>query len=341
MNDRGIATDVTGGPNTASGGVKDRSMSVKYQDYYQILGVKRDASQDDIKRAHRKLARKYHPDVNKDKQAEEKFKQLSEAYEVLKDPEIRKKYDALGANWKAGQNFRPPPGSKNMKFDFGGGGPGGGGFSFSSNGFSDFFEAMFGGASAGSPFTGSRATQPRRPPAVTEATITITLEEAYHGAEKQLALHDPSTNQSKQLNVKIPAGVTHHSKIRLADQGGFGSGPSGDVVLQINIAPHERFQIHGHNLHAEIAISPWEAALGSKISVQTLDGQITLTVPPGSPSGRKLRLREKGLRFRGRDGHRGDLLVQLKTVVPENLSERERELFEQLAKESTFNPRPT
>lgn len=315
-------------------------MTVKYQDYYQILGVQRDASQEDIKRAHRKLARQYHPDVNKNKQAEEKFKQISEAYEILKDPETRKKYNALGANWKAGQNFTPPPGYENAQFDFGRDGPGGSGFTFSSNGFSDFFETLFASQGAKSRPAGPRTARSRKP-AVTEAAITITVEDAYHGATKQITLQDPATGKSKLIHVKIPPGVTHHSKIRLAGQGGFEPGSAGDVLLQITLATDDRFKVHGHNLHTEVTISPWEASLGSKVPVQTLDGQIILSVPPGSQSGQKLRLREKGLPQRGHKGHRGDLLVQLKMVVPKDLTEREKELFELLAKESKFDPRST
>ncbi len=326
-------------------------MSVKYKDYYEVLGVKRDASQEEIKRAHRRLARKYHPDVNKgDKAAEEKFKEASEAYEVLKDPETRKKYDALGANWKSGQEFTPPPGFENIHFEFGG--QGGQGFNFSGGGggFSDFFEMLFrqsgqGGGRGGVEDLfagrvhpgGSRAAQA---PAHTEAGLTISLEDAYYGAAKQITLQDPSNGSTKTLNVKIPPGTTTGAKIRLAGQGGRGvGGRAGDVLLKITIAPHPRFEVQGHNLHMTLPVSPWEATLGAKVPVKTLDGEITLTVPAGAQSGQKLRLREKGLPERGQGAGRGDLLVQLKTVVPKDLNDRERELFEALAKESEFDPR--
>jgi len=311
-------------------------MTVQFQDYYQTLGVKRDASQDEIKRAHRKLARKYHPDINKSKEAEKKFKQASEAYEVLKDPETRKKYNALGANWKAGQNFTPPSGFENMRFEFGSGSAGSGGFTFSSNDFSDFFGSIFGGNGARSQSGRPRSRGNHKAPA-TEAAITITIEDAYHGATKQLTLQDPNTGTSKLLQVKIPPGVTNGSKIRLAQ----GDGPmtTGDVLLNITIAPHDRFEVHKHNLHTVVAISPWEASLGAKVPVETLDGPIMVTIPPGSQSSQKLRLRDKGLPQRGQKNSRGDMLVQLKIVVPKNLTDRERELFELLAKESSFDPR--
>jgi len=316
-------------------------MAMKFQDYYEVLGVKRDASQKEIQRAYRKLARKYHPDVNKDASGGEKFKQITEAYEVLKHPENRKKYDSLGANWKGGQDFKPPPGFEGMRFDMGGGGQG---FNFSSGEFSSFFETFFGrgdGVSGfgGSPFQGQAGMGARAGQTQT-AALTISLEDAYHGATKQVTLQD-SRGSSKTYQVKIPAGTTSGSTIRLAGQGGRGGGqgPAGDLLLSVTIGPHGRFQVHGHNLHATVAVSPWEAALGAKVPVETLDGQVTLTVPAGAQSGQKMRLRQKGLPLRqGGDG-RGDLLVHLKIVVPKQLSDREKELFETLAKESKFDPR--
>ena len=248
-------------------------MGVKFQDYYQVLGVPRSASQDEIKRAHRKLARKYHPDVNKEKGAEEKFSQVSEAYEVLKDPETRKRYDQLGANWKAGQDFTPPPGFENIQFEFGGGG--GQGFSFSQGGFSDFFETVFsrdgqagfeemlrGGGTRG---RGAKGRPRAMPPS--EAALTISLEDAYHGATNQVTLRDPASGTTKTYQVKIPSGTTNGTKIRLARQGGQ---ISGDVLLLITIASHPRFEVHGYNLHTTVAVSPWEAALGAKFRYKHL-----------------------------------------------------------------------
>lgn len=314
-------------------------MAMKFQDYYEVLGVKRDASQEEIQRAYRKLARQYHPDVNKDASGAEKFKQVTEAYEVLKDPENRKKYDSLGANWKGGQDFQPPPGFESVRFDLGGGG----GFSFGSGEFSDFFETFFerGGARGfgGGPFQG-QAGMGAGAGRTQKAALTISLEDAYHGVTKRVTLQD-SRGTSKTYQVKIPAGTTSGSTIRLAGQGGRGGGqaPAGDVLLSVTIGPHDRFQVHGHNLHATVAVSPWEAALGAKVPVRTLDGQVTLTVPAGAQSGQKLRLRQKGLpQRRGGDG-RGDLLVHLKIVVPKQLGDREKALFETLAKESKFDPR--
>ena len=335
-------------------------MSVKYQDYYETLGVTRSASQDEIQRAYRKLARQYHPDVNKNPEADQKFKQIGEAYEVLKDPEKRKKYDALGANWKAGQQFKPPPGFENIRFEFGG--REGGGFEFSSDGFSDFFEMFFGRGAAGGGFQSARTRgfrtgtsgrtsggasgetfggRPQKGQTI-ESEVEISLEDAYHGTSRQITLRDPEAGTSKKLEVKIPKGTTSGSKIRLAGQGGQGlaGGPAGDLILHLRIEPHPRFEVHGHNLHHTLAIAPWEAALGAKVPVPTLEGDVTMTIPPGASSGQKLRLRGKGLPNRAHDEERGDLLVHLKIVVPHELTEDEERLFKELAKVSKFEPRP-
>lgn len=325
----------------------DSAVAVKFQDYYQTLGVPKTASQDEIQRAYRKLARKYHPDVNKEKGAEQKFKELSEAYEVLKDPDKRKQYDELGANWKAGQEFKPPPGWKNAKFDFGG--PGG--FSFGGDGFSDFFE-MFFGRSAGPGRGGARVRfgphgagfdfeqEFQQAGATHEAQITISLEDAYHGAKRQITLSD-NGGPPKTYDVKIPRGVTEGAKIRLAGQGGPGRGgaPPGDLILIVHLAQHPNFQVDGHDLTTTLPLTPWEAALGAKLPVDTLEGQVTLTIPPGAASGQKLRLRGKGLPHRGHPDRHGDLYVLLKIVVPKELSDEERRLFEELAKVSRFDPR--
>jgi curved DNA-binding protein len=301
---------------------------VKFQDYYETLGVARDASREEIQRAYRKLARKYHPDVNKEPGAEEKFKQAGEAYEVLKDPDKRKKYDELGHNWKAGQDFRPPPGYENVSFNFGG--PGGKQGSFRPGGFSDFFEMFFGqsGGHTGqaSPFedmmNGGGGRPRQRPAPEQQAELTITLEEAHRGASRQLQLQGPGG--TKTLDVKIPAGATDGMKMRLKGQG---------VVLLIRIAKHARFEVDGKDLTTSVDVTPWEAALGAKVPVQTLDGEVAVTVPPGAASGARLRLRDKGI------GGKGDLLVRLRIVVPKELTEKEKELFEQLKNESRFNPR--
>lgn len=343
-------------------------MPVKFEDYYEVLGVARGASQADIQRAFRKLARKVHPDVNKDPNAPAQFKKINEAYEVLKDPDKRKKYDTLGANWKAGQDFTPPPGWENANFEFGRGGHGG--FRASPGGFSDFFEMFFGrgGAGAGGasfedvlsqmgagrgagPRAGQRAGARGGPLAGhdQEAQVAISMEEAYHGASRQITIQpgNGQHGQTRTLSVKIPPGVTHGSTIRLKGQGspGGAGGPAGDLLLRVNIASHPHFELaqgHGkHDLITELRLSPWEAALGAKVPVHTLDGVVTLTVPPGTQSGQKLRLRNKGLpkRGAGQTAERGDLFARTSIVVPRNLTEKERELLEQLQTESKFDPR--
>ena len=323
-------------------------MAVRFEDYYQSLGVKRGASQDEIKRAYRKLARKYHPDVNKSSGAEAQFKQISEAYEVLKDPDKRKRYDQLGADWKAGQDFTPPPGFEGVRFEFGGRPGRGGGFSFSPGGqFSDFFEQFFGRAGQraqpgqgqsfeelfGNAGRGAGGRQRgARPAAPQEAAITIPLEAAYLGAVQQITVRGPQGNRA--LDVTIPAGVTDGTRIRLKGQGGGGV----DLLLKISIARHPRYEVHGHDVTAELRVTPWEAALGAKVPVVTLDGPVTVTVPPGAVAGARLRLAGKGLPQKAGRG-RGDMFARMLIVVPKKLSKKEQELFEQLAKASKFNPR--
>lgn len=352
-------------------------MAVKYQDYYKVLGVARGASQEEIQRAYRKLARQYHPDVNKDPGAEAKFKEVSEAYEVLKDPQKRRRYDELGADWQAGQEFRPPPGWQDVKFEFEGfapgsgrGGPGsgrggtggsggsggtGGGFRMEGGNFSDFFDMLFGrGRSGFGGFddfediararggeAGARHARPRtQRGGDVEADIDITLHEAYHGGSREITLQDQH-GHTKRLTVKIPAGTTDGSRIRLSGQGAPGSGgaEAGDVLLSIRIAPDPRFTVEGHNLTTDVRITPWEAALGAKADIPTLDGELTLTIPPGAQSNQRLRLRGKGLPKRGKGGERGDLLARVLIAVPKELTQEERELFEKLKATSKFNPR--
>jgi curved DNA-binding protein len=318
-------------------------MGIKFQDYYETLGVGRTASQDEIKRAYRKLARQYHPDVNpKDKHAEAKFKAVGEAYEALKDPDKRKKYDSLGQNWKTGQDFTPPPGYENIHTHFGGQADGRG-FGFGGGNFSDFFETIFGrGGMDGFNMGGDRRSDPAPQTGPThESSITISLTEAYRGGTRQVTLQDPVDGSRKTYQVKIPAGITSGTKVRLAGQGGQsrGGGKPGDLLLKVEIAPDPRFEVDGHDLIAQLPISPWEAALGAKVPIETIDGKVELKVHAGAQSGQKLRVREKGLPVRG--GKHGDLILHLKIVVPRPLSNREKELFESLAKESTFNPRQT
>ncbi|HYO15223.1 MAG TPA: DnaJ C-terminal domain-containing protein [Thermoanaerobaculia bacterium] len=327
---------------------------MEYKDYYATLGVKKDASQDDIQKAYRKLARKYHPDVNKDPQAEVKFKDVGEAYEVLKDPDKRKKYDQFGANWN--RVGSPPPGwgGGGAHYDFGGGGfdfgdfsgfSGGGG---SAEGFSDFFEMLFGSGGPG----GRRRTAtwgPGGPGGAgagfgtrgggdTEAVITLSLEEAIRGGTREITLSDPNTGQRKTLSVKIPEGVRPGQKIRLSGQGSAGmGGGAGDLYLKIEIAPDPRFKVEGSDIHTAVPVSPWEAALGGEAEVDTPTGPVRIRVPAGSSSGRKIRLRGRGLSQSG--GSKGDLYAEIRIVVPERLTDRERELYEQLAEASSFRAR--
>jgi curved DNA-binding protein len=314
-------------------------MAVQFRDYYETLGVPKNASDDDIKKAFRKLARKYHPDVNKDKAAaEEKFKQLNEAYEVLGDPEKRKKYDELGENWNQPGGFRPPPG-------WGGQQPGGGfrrystegggiDFEFGGTGFSDFFEAFFGGGrgggfGGGSPF-GQRQSAAERGSDV-EADIMVTLEEALHGSKRPISLRRGNSNKVESYQVKIPKGVHEGQRIRLAGQGeaGAGGGKSGDLFLRVRLARHPDFAVEGNDLIHEVRLPPWQAALGGELRVPTLEGQGRLKVPPGTQAGQRFRLRGHGLP--GASGGRGDLLVEIQIQIPKKLSEREREIWSQLA----------
>ncbi len=320
-------------------------MSVRFQDYYKILGVSRDASKEQIQAAFRKLARKYHPDVNQSPDAEKRFKEANEAYEVLRDPEKRKRYDELGNNWQAGQDFTPPPGWESFRTSGGPGRHGGETFEFGGfGGFSDFFRSFFGenlheftrgGRSAGGASSMSMRGEDM------EATVGISLEEAYHGAQKTITLQSPDTGAAKTYTVKIPPGAVEGARIRLAAQGmpGHGKGKAGDLYLRIHVEKHHTFRLEGHDLHVEVPVTPWEAALGAKIEIQTLDGPARMTLPAGSQSGKTLRLRGKGMPKKKSKGERGDLYVKIKIMVPRNLTEKEKSHFESLAKDSKFNPR--
>jgi curved DNA-binding protein len=318
-------------------------VSVKFQDYYQTLGVARDVDHKEIRKAYRKLAKQYHPDRNQTKEAEAKFKEIGEAYEVLGDKEKRQRYDLLGENYHAGQDFRPPPGWENMQFNFGGGGGGGGG------GMSDFFESLFGGQGGqqrggfsgmggfGRGQQGFRRPRPRKGKD-REAELQVTLFEAYNSSTRSITLK-LSDGSTKTYQVKIPVGVVDGTKIRLAGEGnsGVNGGPVGDLLLKIKLCKDPRFELQGQNLRAELQISPWEAALGAKVPFTTLDGEVKLGIPSGSQSGQKLRLKGKGMPRKR--GGRGDLFAVLKIVVPKELSDTERELFERLREESDFQPR--
>ncbi len=314
-------------------------MPVAYRDYYGDLGVSRDASEEDIRRAYRALARQYHPDVNKDPEAGERFREISEAYEVLRDAEKRSRYDRFGADWKAGQDVPRDAGP-----GFSGFGDASGGFAGFGNGFddirvdigggefSDFFEGLFGrgrrrgGASArdGFPLRGGDA----------EATLELTLEQAVHGGRQRIRLAD-----GRDYEVNVPAGVRDGQRIRLGGEGspGSGGGPAGDLFLRVRIKPHPRLRVDGSDLYVDLRVAPWEAALGATVQVHTLDGFARVRVPAGSSSGRRLRIRNEGLPRR--DGGRGDLYAVLMIAVPRHLTDEERSLFEQLASVSQFDPR--
>jgi curved DNA-binding protein len=335
--------------------VKILAMAVQFQDYYETLGVSRSASEAEINKAYRKLARKYHPDVSKEKGAEEKFKQIAEAYAVLKDPEKRKKYDALGANWQTGEDFTPPPGWQEFHFDFPGGAATGSKAGVDpgsvDNNFSSFFAAIFGEENLGR--SGFRHPNPQSDwdswsmrPQAQDADITISLEEAYRGGTRSLVIqtmdYEPDGTfrpVSRQYEVKIPPGVTEGSRIRLAKQGGVppGGREPEDVFLRVHIVPHPIFKLDNGDLHVEALVSPWEAVLGAKVDVPTLDGVVKMTVPPNTQGGKRFRLRGKGLSRLG--GERGDLYVTVQIAVPHFLTPKERELFQELQKTSSFNPR--
>jgi curved DNA-binding protein len=334
-------------------------MAVTYKDYYATLGVPRTATPEEIKKAHRQLARKHHPDLNPgDKEAEAKFKEIQEAYDVLSDPDKRKRHDQLGARWQAGAEFRPPPGWEEATVEPGDLGDAFDGHQF--GGFSDFFETMFGGRRRG--FRAGAGFRMRGRDV--EAEVPLTLEEAHRGTSRSLSLEidEPCAECGgtgtkdgqlcpasrgrgtrpghKTLRVTIPAGVREGTVLRLAGQGepGAGGGPPGDLNVHVRLLPHPRFTIEGaDDLLTELPVAPWEAVLGARVPVETLDGQVELTVPPGSQSGQRLRLRGQGLRRR--DGSRSDLYVQLKVVVPTRPSPAERELFQRLAAVSSFRPR--
>src|ERR1700744_1485016 len=322
-------------------------MAVQYKDYYQTLGVPRTATDADIKKAFRKLAREYHPDVAKDKKkAEEKFKEINEAYEVLSDPYKRKRYDELGPNWKSGADFRPPPGYEGFGAGqkFRGGRPAGGGeeFHFGGTGFSDFFEQMFGsrmrgGAGGGGFGRGGNFSQEDMAErgADIEGDIMVSLEEVARGSVRTVNIRHADRNESHQ--VKIPAGISEGQKLRLAGRGesGSGGGENGDLYLRVRLAKHPDFDVDGHNLVYELELAPWEAALGAEISVPTLDARVNIKIPAGTPSGQKLRVLDRGLKQR--DGTRGDLMVVTKIVVPAKTSAAAKKLWEQLAQETEFN----
>ncbi|MEW5756557.1 MAG: DnaJ C-terminal domain-containing protein [Pseudomonadota bacterium] len=308
---------------------------MQYKDYYQILGVARDAPQSEIKRAYHKLARKYHPDVSKEANAEEHFKDLVEAYEVLKDPKKRTAYDQLGTQWQAGQEFKAPPGWQHFEFSTGDLGD--------LHGFSDFFQSLFGGES---PFfrgetrrTGFAMRGEDR-----HMRLDISLEEAFHGAQRTLQLQEPVyDNQGRMslrthsLNVKIPAGIHEGQRIRLAGQGepGMSQGPRGDLYLEVHLLPHRLYRPVKKDIYLNLPIAPWEAALGCTLKAPTLGGHVEVKIPPGSQSGSKLRLKGRGLP----GTPPGDQYLVLQIMTPKAKTEQQRRLYRELAETFDYDPR--
>ena len=325
-------------------------MPLHFKDYYAILGVPRTASEAELKKSFRKLAREYHPDVAKDKKrAEEKFKEINEAYEVLSDAGKRKRYDELGADWKGGNDFRPPPGwdgfSQGRAHGRGDGGQSAHEFQFGGTGFSDFFETFFGSASRqggfgrGAKFATEEQLSERGRDI--EGDIMVTLHEVARGAVRAVNVRSEVEGEikTKTFQVKIPAGVTEGQRLRLAGRGeaGAGGGAAGDLYLRVRLAKHPDFEVSDHNLIYEADLAPWEAVLGANLSVPTLDGRVNIKIPAGSQNGQKLRVRGRGLP--GRDSASGDLIVVTRIVVPERVTDEERKLWEKLARESGFNAR--
>ena len=325
-------------------------MGVEYKDYYATLGVPKSASAEDVRKAFRRLARQYHPDVARDKKtAEAKFKEINEAYEVLGDPEKRKKYDHLGANWNATGGFRPPPGwnragrrgrrftnidGQEFEFQFGG------------TGFSDFFEQFFGGGGFGprgaDAFSEAAGEEDVSRGHDSEADLLVTLEEILHGSVRAISVRHRSADgreHTETYQVRIPEGVREGQRLRLSGRGekGQGGGPSGDLYLRVRYAQHPDFEVRDGVLRADLELAPWEAVLGTTVSVRTLEGRVQVKIPPGTQSGQKLRLRGHGLPEP--EGGRGDLRVEIKIVLPEQVTDSERRLWEQLARESGFRPR--
>lgn len=339
---------------------------MKYKDYYEILGLKRGADEKEIKSAYRKLARKYHPDVNKAPEAVEKFKDINEAYEVLSDKEKRNRYDSLGSNWNQGADFTPPPGFENIHFDFGGMGGFGGAQGFSQGGFddlggfSDFFNSIFGGAGGFSQGAGPSQRTQRRPrrsgspkreaPKNLDVTqdIILNVEDSIYGATKQFKVsfmdkchqcdgkgcyacgQSGFAPVTKTLNVKIPKGVKEGAKIRFSNEGKADDyGHRGNIYLVVRFSSKSKFQVDGDNIISTLDITPEEAVLGTVKSVETLQGSVKVTIPAQTQTGKSLRL--KGLGLEKKSGNHGDHNVKIRIVLPENLSNKQIELYKKLS----------
>ncbi|MCI2419297.1 DnaJ domain-containing protein [Saccharopolyspora sp. K220] len=302
------------------------------RDYYEVLGVSRNASADEVQQAYRKLARRYHPDVNSDPSAEERFKEINEAYSVLSDPDTRKRYDRFGPDFRS-----IPEGYEEWVGAGQGAGRGGAGAGvrggvrvdegFGGVDFEDLFGRLFGARGAAGPIPGADQ----------EAELELTVEEAYRGGKRNVTLSGPSGARS--FEVTIPRGVVDGQRIRLPGQGGRGGGNvrAGDLYLVVRLAPHSRYRVSGRDISVDLPVAPWEAALGAMVPLTTPGGEAKVRVPPGSSSGRRLRLRGEGMP--NPRGSPGDLYAEVRIAVPPKPTDRERELFEQLAAESTFDPR--
>jgi curved DNA-binding protein len=309
---------------------------MQYKDYYKIMGLSRNATQDEIKRAYRKLARKFHPDVSKEQNAEAKFKELGEAYEVLKDPQKRAAYDKLGSNWKAGEEFKPPP-NWDEGFEFKGGGFTG----TDASAFSDFFEQLFGRAGFSQTNRGPRSYGTSGQDS--HAKIYINLEDSFQGATRNISLSTPEMDaqgyvqvKHRSLNIKIPKGIKPGQHIRLTGQGEPGSGgKAGDLLLEIAFNKHSRYRISETDIYLDLPIAPWEAALGATIKVPTPEGNVDLKVPPNSHQGSKLRLKGRGLPAKTP----GDFFVVLQIALPPANTERAKAIYQKMQHELNFNPR--
>lgn len=310
---------------------------MQYKDYYKIMGLERGATQDDIKRAYRKLARKYHPDVSKEPDAESRFKEVGEAYEVLKDPEKRAAYDNLGSGWRPGEEFRPPP-NWDSGFEFSGGG-------FRADdlgGFSDFFSELFGGP--GAPGQHGHRTHFDARGQDHHAKVEIDLEDAFRGVTRSISLQTPVIGKDghlqvkpRTLNIKIPKGIREGQQIRLAGQGspGMGQGPQGDLYLEVHFRKHPLYRVDDRDLYLQLPVAPWEAALGATVQTPTPAGKVDLKIPPGSSSGKKLRLKGRGIP----GDPAGDFYVTLSVVVPSADTEEAKQIYRDMADRLAFDPR--
>ncbi|HXP67070.1 MAG TPA: DnaJ C-terminal domain-containing protein [Steroidobacteraceae bacterium] len=287
---------------------------MQYRDYYEILGVTRAADADEIKRAYRKLARKFHPDVSKEKNAEEKFKEVQEAYEVLRDADKRSAYDQLGRDFRNGQQFRPPP-DWSQRF-----GQGGGQRFSDLNGFSDFFSSLFGGSAYGGAPAGQQEAD--------AGHLDVTVEEAFAGTKRRVTLNEQG--RQRQVDVQIPAGVAEGQSLRIPGIGGRAS-----LIFKVRLRPHHLYEVTAKDVHIELPLAPWEAALGAKVGVPTLGGRVELTVPAGAQAGQKLRLRGRGLP--GKPA--GDQIVTLKMVAPAADTPAAKEAYERMRQDFQFDPR--